>query len=387
MKHLIEIIYENLNKENLKSLKQYVNDENFHDLLPKLQRAVKELATEENIKGDNNHYNKYFHKHALSNDVYEKKPNIGHIIASIFIDNDEVEEFNDIINNNGIISFEDLKTHNNLFDICKNTKVLNGKLIDFEKSAKKISEIDNIKCHKVNVGQGEILLKFILKDNILKVGKGDISLENNINIEVKGGNDYKHSGSIGKNIHSIVSTSNEFLNYLQISSKYTGNPGEQFLASGNANKALEKLLNDNNISDINLIIESFVKAYIYQYMLDKSNENISNDKINKAKNIIDIIKTYNNDTKTIILDNDNKIKINNSLTEMIGLTQLYLYSIVENFNYLFVFNQKTGDYKLIEIVNDYKEIINSIIFYFPEGGSKATGRRCASRVFPKKNNK
>lgn len=412
MKRIIEYINENLSSENLSKLSDYVNDENFESLFNEIKKASIRLKTR--IKSDSdkskdeknlekNYFKKFFINHGLTNKAFNGKPNLGHRIADIFVDNEEVDEFNKVIlnskyENGGLISFDELSKdkEGNIFDICK----------DFKKSAKEILNINNVTAHNRNVGKCEILLKFILSDKATIKGKGDVSLENDINIEVKGFTPGKKGGAINpSSIESLSHTSKEFLKWLNYSNlEYTGKGAEkkkdgdkiggQFLGSENANKALEKLVNTENnegktITDVDFLLENFVKAYAFQYMVGLNSENV--DKI------LSIIKKYNDEEKIIKLEDD-KISISKSLTDMIGLIQLYLYSVVEEFNYIFVINQEKGNYSLLEInkrnnsgkitsFTDYKDILNFVKFDAPEAGPKATGSRVACRIYPKNNPK
>lgn len=361
MKHLLEYFNESLSSENVRKLSTYITDENIDAFLPKIEKIYKQL----DLIGD--HFKSYFTNKGLDSKSFDnnKDAQIGLKISSFFADEGKNDVLKEIVNNGGLIDFDTLYEKNNIFDICK----------DFRDSAKKISLIKDVTSNNANVGKFEILLKFILKENSSEGKKGDvvISYKNKpFAIEVKGGNKLTTSAHVcGQSTKSITEASKEFLKILNITSDDIA-----FLGSAKSNERLSKILNDNNITDIdNVIIPSYIKAFSFQYGV-KPDKNIIDP-------ITDKVIEYNNKNEIFKLV-DNKIIVA-SLTDLIGLLQLYFYNQKENWDAICIINQINGDYVIFknDDLLDFDKITNNIKFNYPEGNTDATGRRSISRVFPK----
>ena len=387
MKHLLHTINEALSANNLKTLKEFVNDENFDLILPKIKQACKEA----DLIGE--HFKKYFTDKGLDNMSFaNNKEELGLRIASYFANVDKNYILKDIVKHNGILSFSELLAYsdqadkdnkNNIFDICENYHIeLLEKDSDdnedgnFRDVAEKISNITNVISHSANVGKFEILLKFMLKENAAKHDHGDVSINYNGNdgfgIEVKGGDTLNKAARIGgQSIRSTKELCTEFCNLLNISKQ----PDMSFLGSASANERLKKILIANDINDIDLIISSYVKAFAYQYQVD-NNEDV--------EKLISSVTKYNDSKNIFSINDDEKIEIKN-LTDLNGVVQLYFYSKKERWNSIIVINQTTGYYRIINAdeILDFDKVFKTVKFYFFEGNESATGRRCASRIFPK----
>lgn len=366
MRHLSEYLYEELKEENVKTLKLYINDENFDEILPKIIHICKV----NNLIGDE--YKSYFNKKGLGNDSYNNNPELGYRISSLFAQSEEdvIHVLTNMVKkeNNGLISFDELVDDNEMFkSVCKN----------FEKVAKEIANINNVISNNANVGKFEILLKLILKENAVAHGHGDVAINYNggtFNLEVKGGDKKATSARMcGQTIRSTMEASKKFLSLFDIDES----DDVSFLGGAASNKRLEKILNDHHITDIDTIIKYYVNAFVFQYGLENTTEEMVN------KFIENIIK-YNKSANIFSLKND-KVSIKR-LTDLMGLIQLFFYSLKDNWDGIFIVNQISGHYKILkrnEILSDFNNVFNSVVFGDNEGNENATGRRCACRIFPK----
>ena len=358
MIHFNEFFLEELSSSNIKKIEDYVNNENIEIILPKIKQACKEAE----LIGD--HFKQYFKNKGLDNKSFDNDPELGFRIGSIFAKNEQNTILKDIVKNNGVITFDELTKGSNIFDFCK----------DFLESAKTISKIINVTSHNANVGKFEILLKFMLKENGVSHSHGDVAIDykGGFGLEIKGGDKAETSARIcGQTVLSTKEMCKYFLELFDIKSEDVS-----FLGSGSANTRFAKVLNDNDIKDIDKIIENYVKAFAYQYQIKENDKCI--DKM------IDALQKYNKDQNIFKLE-DNKIVIER-LTNINGVVQLYFYSNKDKWDGIFVVNQLNGDYQIIKAdeIIDFEKTINKIIFKDLEGNSQATGRRCVSRVFPKK---
>jgi len=360
MRGIIEYINETLSNDNIKKLSDYITDDNFDLVFPKIQKLVKEA----DLIGED--FKKFFTNKGLDNKSFDddKEAEIGLRISSYFADENKNDILKKIVSDNGVESFDDIYKGNNIFKFCNK----------FKDIARKISLIKNVTSHGANVGKFEILIKFLLKEDKAESDYGDISIKYKNNdkfiIEVKGGNTLPKAGAVcGQAIKSTEQSSSKFLNILNITSEDIS-----FLGSANANKRLEKVLNDNNINDIKIIISSFVKSIAYQYSVE--NEEYINSFTNNLIN-------YNEENK-IFEVKDNKVNIK-SLTNILGITQLYFYSKKDKWDAIFVVNQTNGDYVIVKEneLLEFDSVFEKVNFYPGEGNTSATGRRCISRIFVK----
>lgn len=314
----------------MKSLKDVLIEANINDLITFLNdnnidvdNALSILKKHHSKGGINEKlYEEFFKKHGLYELNWGKKNSALKQFVNLFSEENNLEKLKEIIENNGTVSINDMATEGNLFsNYC----------VGFEEEAKIISTWTNSKS--ANAGPGEILLKFIIKEGY--TGKvGDVGIYPNKEMEVKastlngsqvgsGGHAAGQKGDIRKT-WSIYAYLSEHLFGENI--KEGGTDKMTYFQNNAGIKNFGKKLAEYNLTDdIENISVNIVNSLLYQYRFIKEDD---------ASKIATFNKLYENAT---ILFNKviNKNGINNidTFIDIIGAIQLYLYCLVEDFDY------------------------------------------------------
>lgn len=361
-----------LSKENIKNLENYINNNNYNIMLKYIKKGYNTILT------TGEHYKEFFKRHGLSSSFFNEKANLGVRIADIFNEYDAIELFQKIISNNGLIEFDELKqmTKYNILDIIKNAiSNLDLKEMVSDKTIKsiftEIFEIDDIKSNNANVGTLEVLLKFILKNNAVSKGHGDVIIlgKNGVeSIEVKSG---KTKSTSAHPCGQVVETNKEVSRYFY---ELYGDKQSSIILFGGA-KANENFLKyfNNKIEDINLFITNLCQSIAYQY---KQQDN--NNAINIAKNAII---NWNDSSKCI---SNNKIE-QIPFYSICVILQTYFYQLSDKWTSLLLVNSKNGHFIIFDMIDFNKQkieqLLSNIEFYYSEGNDNATGRRSVGRIF------
>jgi len=336
MRHLKEYFFEALSKENLKKLKEYINDDNVDDVIKMYIRHSNKLS----IGGEL--YTNFFNLHGLSKLNWGRKNDALKQFKELFAENDHLDIFQKIIQNNGIVKIGDLNTEGNIFkDYCGDNKELNP-CGNFIEEAKTIALWTN--SGSANVGPAEILLKFILKEG--RSGpKGDVAIaidENDIEskeeMEVKavtlaknvsGGHAAGQTGNI-RNAWSIY----WFLDNKLFKLKTLSTDADKLQYFQNEKVGLKDFnqkIKDANIEDLRVISDAIVNALCYQYRFIQNETSDEPDNLKGYKTLKE--QAYQLCNK--IYDKNIGFKSANDLYDLVGCIQLYLYSQVEQFDYFF----------------------------------------------------
>jgi hypothetical protein len=321
----------------MKSLKDVLIEANINDLITFLNdnnidvdNALSILKKHHSKGGINEKlYEEFFKKHGLSELNWGRKNSALKQFVNLFAEDNKLEILNNIIENDGIVSINDMALKGNLFnDYCKG--------FGFEEEAKIISTWTNSKS--ANAGPGEILLKFIIKEgNTRKTG--DVGIGTDKEMEVKastlngsqigsGGHAAGQKGDIRKtrSIYAYLSK------HLFDENIKDGDADKMTYFQNNAGiKNFGKKLAEYKLTDnIENISNNIVNSLLYQYRfieIDSTPDKKFNE-INKNlyNNAADLFK------KEKVID---KNGINNidTFIDIIGAIQLYLYCLVEDFDY------------------------------------------------------
>lgn len=320
----------------MKSLKDVLIEANINDLITFLNdnnidvdNALSILKKHHSKGGINEKlYEEFFKNHGLSELNWGKKNSALKQFVNLFAEDDKLEILNKIIENNGTVSINDMKEKGNLFELyCKG----------FEEEAKIISTWTNSKS--ANSGPGEILLKFIIKEG--HTGKvGDVSIYPNQEMEVKastlngsqigsGGHAAGQKGNIRKtwSIYAYLSK------HLFDENIKDGGADKMTYFQNNAGiKNFGKKLAEYKLTDnIENISNNIVNSLLYQYRFIEIDSTPDNNfkEINK-----DLYDLYNNAAVLFnkVIDK-NGINDIDKFIDIIGAIQLYLYCLVEDFDY------------------------------------------------------
>lgn len=314
----------------MKSLKDVLIEANINDLITFLNdnnidvdNALSILKKHHSKGGINEKmYEEFFKKHGLSGLNWGRKNSALKQFVNLFAEDNKLEILNNIIENDGIVSINDMKSEGNLFvDYCKG----------FDEEAKVISTWTNSKS--ANAGPGEILLKFIIKEgNTRKTG--DVGIGTDKEMEVKastlngsqigsGGHAAGQKGDIRKT-WSIYAYLSEHLFGENI--KDGGADKMTYFQNNAGIKNFGKKLAEYNLTDdIENISVNIVNSLLYQYRFIKEND---------ASKIATFNKLYENATVLFnkVIDK-NGINDIDKFIDIIGAIQLYLYCLVEEFDY------------------------------------------------------
>lgn len=336
MKHFKEYFLEALSAENIKKLEEYINDDNINDVINMLVNH----SNKSSIKGEE--YENFFSLHGLSKLNWGRKNSALKQFTNVFSENDNLDIFKKIIQNNGIVNINDLKEEGNIFkDYCGDNEKLNP-CGNFIEEAKTIASWTN--GGSANVGPAEILLKFILKEG--RTGnKGDVAIAVDENdptpkeeMEVKaatlaknasGGHAAGQTGKI-RNAWSIY----WFLDNKLFKLKTLSTDADKLQYFQNEKVGLKDFnqkIKDANIEDPRVISDGIVNALCYQYRF------IQNETADKPEDLkgYDKLKEEAYKLCNKIYDKNNGFKSANDLYDLVGCIQLYLYSQVEQFDYFF----------------------------------------------------
>lgn len=340
-----------LSEKNVKVLNKFINDDNFNDIL-KLIKEYQLLSYINDKQNSDNKFILYFNNHGLLNLNWGDNDNTLNKFVHLFNKYDDLHILNNIIDLDGFTTIENLSTNGNIFDVCYSFKKEVSSLITWQ-----------------NVGQNaiglcEILLKFILT-GAYTPAKGDVGIKPNKTIEVKtitkssGPRLSGQAGKIKEPWHIYYALNNTIFN-TDTSIKYA----QQclYFAKKKTNPGLTlfyNLFNKSNITNEQLII-GILDAILYQYNfadLDIKNRKIVNKHIDNynilKNNVLDFFRKNNKNINIeIILD-------------IVGSIQLYCYSQVEKFDYLFfIYSDKNsknnGKYFLLKGTNDFIDINKTI---------------------------
>lgn len=356
MKSLINFINEEISGDKLDTLKQYITDDNFNDILTLVKRY--------NIKHNTNpNYDKYFDDHGLSKLKISGSLTVKDYIIGLFIDNDKQEILDDIVSKPGIIKINELgelagKDNGlyigNIFNYCDGW-------IDIAKEIAKTKP-----QNKTVIGSYEILLRFMI-DGASSGDKGDVFFINSKSeMEVKtttykGTPGVNKSGGRSAGIKNEIKYSKDLYNriyeLLKNNKQLKNIEKNDYFSNEKSVKDFIRMIN-NNANYTNDIINVICKSLCFQYNLNK----------NELSNLTNKILTY--------IQKENIINENNpqKFINVIGFIQLYLYQKVEEFNYFISLllnksdeenkqNIPNGNFVFISDINLLSDI-NIILKYF-----------------------
>lgn len=312
MKNINHYITEAFSANQEKELLAFVNDKEFDEVMSLLrQHFSKKSIDEEKFK-------KFFEKHDLTRLNWGPKNSAVKQFVNCFAENGHLDVLKQIIDDDCVIDdIAKMEETGNIFAYC------NTRGIDWTEEAKTIALWTP--KGSANSGNFEVLLKFMLKETTY--GKtGDITLNSNEEFEVKawtiGGSGAHASGQKGKihNASAVYQYLNKHLFHEDDSLKYAESC-IYFQKEAGINIFNEKCVASKCTPE--QIGRELAMALAYQYGFV---DDIDDEKTNLPKayvpNFIAVIKSiYNNGFKI------------NSLSDAIGVAQLYLYSQVEKFKY------------------------------------------------------
>ncbi len=326
---LHDYITEKLSDEQINSILTFIDDNNYNDIL----RLLKKYQSKSSLNVDK--YTEFFNKHGISQLNWGRKTTAVKQFINLFDENDNLMVLNSIVENDGVISVSDLPQTGNIYDYCE--VVVNNKKVSFKTEAQEIATWTN--GQSANSGPAEMLLKFILHEG--STGKsGDVFIRDNNEgeeMEVKastvgsktpsGGHAAGQKGTIRK-----TWTIYYFLDKFLFNTDITNSEADK-KTYFQKNKGCTQFIEMCKDIDIENIAEKIVDSLCFQYNF------ISNNII--EKNTYD---TYNDIVDNNTVPNRNKIIEQTikllkeefsyeSIKNIIGVIQLYLYSIVEQFDY------------------------------------------------------
>ena len=374
-------LLQHINESDL-SIESFLKDNNI--AVDDAIKILTKYAKKENIKLEE--LEDFFDLHGISQLNWGRRNTAVKQFINLFNEDDNLDVLLEVVKNDGIISVDDLNESGNIFDLCK----INNK--DFIEEAKVISTWVNQTSSAS--GPGEILLKFILKEAGIKQGC-DVFIRPNKTMEVKsctisegkngsGGHPAGQKGFDDSKIRgswAIYKYLNEHLfnikgdneNYEADNSFYFQNNAgfEQFIM-------LVRDYNlENTTDDREFFIKTIVDAICFQYNFISNKPNAKN-KLTNIDELYDAsIKYYNN-----ILRDDFSF---DNMKNLIGCIQLYLYSSIEKFDYLFFFkvdkfgdSENSGDYVLFKDCSTsllkFENIIEYIYFGTLDNPTSTQGR-------------
>lgn len=314
---------EGLTDKGIKKLTQFLKsadglyDENIDEYISVLSKHAKKSG----IKQDD--FKTFFDNHGISELNWGRKNSAIKQFVELFSENDHIDLLSNIVKHNGVLSINDVTETGNIFkDYCKG----------WEDEAKTIASWTN--SRSANAGPCEMLLKFILHEGNSR-SVGDVGIDND-EMEVKAATLKGKSGSGG---HSAGQKGNIrkawsiywYLNNNLFNIKTTNSEADklEYFQNKNGLKDFnEKLKNNNLLNDIEKISNAIVDSLMFQY------DFITND---GHKNKLRNENKLRNSAFTYC-----KEKITNTgftstadLWNLVGCIQLYLYSVVEEFDYFF----------------------------------------------------
>lgn len=372
----------------MKSIKDFLIEANINDLITFLNdnnvdidNALSILKKHHSKGGINKElYEEFFRKHGLSELNWGKKNSALKQFVDLFAEEDNLEKLKEIIENNGVVSIEDIAIEGNLFKMyCSG----------FEEEAKTISTWTNSRSS--STGPGEILLKFIIKEGYTGP-VGDVGILPNREMEVKAST--LNGSQIGSGGHAAGQKGDirkTWSIYAYLSEHLFG----EIVGDGDADKMtyfqnnegiknLSKKLVENNLTDnIKNISDNLVNALLYQYRFIKNDGKPDKDFNKINKNLL-----YKN-AFTLFNSIINKKGINDidTFIDIIGAIQLYLYCVVEDFDYFCCLlldksetsnSKNNGDYILFknpksELLN-FKYVLDKLHFGKLDSATSTQGR-------------
>jgi len=345
MKHFNEYFFESLSNDNIKRLEEYISDENIDEIL----KLIKHHSTS-NSADLNKEFIEFFGPNGknLSKFKWGKNKSVIKVFVDIFKDNYDklVERINKWINKEDYVTYKDLsnngKNTGNIYDFCKG----------WEEEAQEISELHV--GGSANVGDYEILLKYLIDEGT--TGKyGDVWLrtikDDGLEMEVK-----KVSSKSGARIagqKGDIHKSRSIYQYLykELFKENEVKYNDLFRTYDSIKDHFESEIKSHNCK-INDILICITKAIFEQY----------NKEEHCSKEFIENVLTLNKHENII----DDKLNVDEyKLLDMIGVIQLYCYSLVENFDIIFIVyssdkNANNGTYvfldkkTLLDVNNTYK---------------------------------
>lgn len=377
----------------MKSLIQHINESNLNiesflkDNNITIDDAIKILtkyAKKENIQLEE--LEDFFELHGISQLNWGRRNNAVKQFINLFNEDDNLDVLLEVVKNDGIISVDDLNESGNIFDLCK----INNK--DFSEEAKVIATWVNQTSSAS--GPGEILLKFILKEAGIKQGC-DVFIRPDKTMEVKsctisegkagsGGHPAGQKGFDGLKIRgawAIYKYLNEHLFNINRDIENSEADNSFYFQNNSGFDRFITLIRDYNLEntteDREFLIKTLVDAICFQYNFI-SNKPDAKNKLNSINKLYDAsIKYYNN----VLQDNFTFDNMKN----LIGCIQLYLYSKVENFDYLFFFqvdkfgdSENSGNYILFKDCEksllDFENVTEYIYFGSLDNPTSTQGR-------------
>lgn len=328
MKTLTKYIYEKLSPEQQEELLSLVDDSNFNNIID----LIKKHLDKANINTDG--YNEFFKNHGISQLHWGRRNDAVKAFVNLFDEHNNLLALEHIIKNNGVISVNDLPKKGNIYDYCKVN--VNGKEVSFKNEAQEIATWLN--GQSAAAGPAEMLLKFLLHEG--STGKsGDVWIKqgDGEEMEVKastigsktpsGGHAAGQKGTIRKT-WSLYYFLDKYL--FNIDVKNSEADTKQYFQNKNGCSEFIDLCKEK---DIETIAECLVDAICFQY--DFINNSIIEKTDNKNyKNIVDANTAPNRNKiieETIKLLKDGLTFDN--IKNVVGVIQLYLYSIIEDFKF------------------------------------------------------
>jgi hypothetical protein len=377
-KSIREYISESLsaeNKERLISLLDKISDDDF-------DRIYRTIDT--SISGNDKEFlanlEDFVRRHGLDTIDFGRKNSTASTLISIFGANNHIGILKSIVENNGVMSIKDLigmrkpengVKLNNIFDIAKNCK-----FGDWSDEAITIAEMVNRKGSTA-VGMFEILLQFMLQEGC-NPKTGDVGLSNGREtMEVKSVSK-SEKGSFsgghvaGQTTSGEIKPCREIYKYIDrhaFDDKYGRT--DYFQGSPNNYTKLLERAKDNEIGERE-ILEIVFKSLLYQY----GKIELRDEGDGGFKRLMNSFCDY------VIGNRMSK----ESFYDAIGAVQLFLYKIIERFNYIiFAYidkNEKdtnSGKFYLYDEAdfnrNDYLTmILSKLSFKNPDSPSSTQGR-------------
>lgn len=328
-----------ISESSIDDIEKYLRDEKIDvdDALSVLKKHYKGQRL------DLTKFEEFFKLHGLYDLNWGRKNTCIKQFVHTFNENDNLDSLKALVENNGAVSIDKIEDSGNIFDYCTGGHDGIG---DWTDEAKTIASWTNSKSSAA--GPCEVLLKFMLKEGFTgKVGDVGIRPDENTDkgdtdeMEVKastisnkgtesGGHAAGQQGQI-RNSWSIYAYIHKNLFNDKLPDRGADNLA-YFRNTSGFNEFNDKLVELDLVKDPDKILKAIIFAVAYQYNF--VDEDGKNNGINSSTATPDYKELFKQ-VKSKVKIGKNGINSEKDFIDVLGCIQLYYYSLIEKFDYLF----------------------------------------------------